>query len=235
MNFIKKLVDGRGDEMAHLQFQKFSRGEFQNRAIIESKLSKGKYTINTTPEFANEMVFLVAKKLGKDKALVTGSIITTSNLEEKIDFKSKKQFQGVKNYSISGEMSGEEILDLLSKFPKAFFGLSFSTSDTVLKIKPKMPKSGKPSSKGEAAPKPDFCKIVTTDSKIGKSFIFETEIFSKAKVNHKFIIEKIVVPEEIKNEKDFAIVREKSLREGKIIRTTIIDDKESVKEINFKV
>ena len=221
--------------MAHLQFQKFSRGEFQNRAIIESKLSKGKYTINTTPEFANEMVFLVAKKLGKDKALVTGSIITTSNLEEKIDFKSKKQFQGVKNYSISGEMSGEEILDLLSKFPKAFFGLSFSTSDTVLKIKPKMPKSGKPSSKGEAAPKPDFCKIVTTDSKIGKSFIFETEIFSKAKVNHKFIIEKIVVPEEIKNEKDFAIVREKSLREGKIIRTTIIDDKESVKEINFKV
>ncbi len=235
MNFIKKLVDGRGDEMAHLQFQKFSRGEFQNRAIIESKLSKGKYTINTTPEFANEMVFLVAKKLGKDKTLVTGSIITTSNLEEKIDFKSKKQFQGVKNYSISGEMSGEEILDLLSKFPKAFFGLSFSTSDTVLKIKPKMPKSGKPSSKGEAAPKPDFCKIVTTDSKIGKSFIFETEIFSKAKVNHKFIIEKIVVPEEIKNEKDFAIVREKSLREGKIIRTTIIDDKESVKEINFKV
>lgn len=221
--------------MAHLQFQKFSRGEFQNRAIIESKLSKGKYTINTTPEFANEMVFLVAKKLGKDKTLVTGSIITTSNLEEKIDFKSKKQFQGVKNYSISGEMSGEEILDLLSKFPKAFFGLSFSTSDTVLKIKPKMPKSGKPSSKGEAAPKPDFCKIVTTDSKIGKSFIFETEIFSKAKVNHKFIIEKIVVPEEIKNEKDFAIVREKSLREGKIIRTTIIDDKESVKEINFKV
>lgn len=235
MNFIKKLVDGKGDEMAHLQFQKFSRGEFQNRAIIESKLSKGKYTISTTPEFANEMVYIVAKKLGKENAQITGSIITTSDLEGKIDFKSKKQFQGVKNYSISGEMSGEDILDLLSKFPKAFFGISFSAQDTVLKIKAKMPKSGKPSTKGEAAPKPDFCKIVTTDKEIGKSFIFESENFSKAKINHKFIIEKIVIPEELKNEKDFAIVREKSLREGKIIRSATIDDKESRKEINFKI
>ena len=235
MNFIKKLVDGKGDEMTHLQFQKFSRGEFQNRAIIESRFSKGKYTINTTPEFANEMVYIVAKKLGKEKTQVTGSIITTSDLDGKIDFKSKKQFQGVKNYSISGEMNGEDILNLLSKFPKAFFGLSFSTSDTVLKIKAKMPKSGKPSSKGESVPKPDFCRLVTTDKEIGKSFIFETDDFSKASINHKFIIEKIVIPDELKNEKDFAIVREKSLREGKIIRVATIDEKEIVKEINFKI
>ena len=235
MNFIKKLVDGKGDEMTHLQFQKFSRGEFQNRAIIESRFSKGKYTINTTPVFANEMVYIVAQKLGKEKTQVTGSIITTSDLDGKIDFKSKKQFQGVKNYSISGEMNGEDILNLLSKFPKAFFGLSFSTSDTVLKIKAKMPKSGKPSSKGESVPKPDFCRLVTTDKEIGKSFIFETDDFSKASINHKFIIEKIVIPDELKNEKDFAIVREKSLREGKIIRVATIDEKEIVKEIYFKI
>lgn len=235
MNFIKKLIDGKGDEMAHMQFQKFSRGEFQNRAIIGARLSKGKYTIATTAEFANELVYALAKKIGSEVVPVSGSIISTADLEEKINFKSKKQFQGVKNYSISGEYSGEDILKLLSEFPKAFFALSFSSKDTTLKIKPKAPKSGKPSSKGEAAPKPDFCRIVTTDANIGKSFIFEKDIFSKASVNHKFLIESIEVPEELKNEKDFAIVREKSTRVGKIIRTAIIDEEELVREIPFKV
>jgi hypothetical protein len=54
-------------------------------------------------------------------------------------------------------------------------------------------------------------------------------------INHKYFIEKIIIPEELKDEKDFAIVREKSLREGKIIRTATIDDKEIVKEILFRV
>jgi len=235
MNFIKKLVEGKGDEFAHIQFQKFSRGEFQNKAVIEAKLSKGKYTIGTAPEFANELVYFLASKLGESKTLVSGSIITTSNLDDQIKFNSKKQFQGVKNYSISSEMSGKDILDLLSNFPKAFFALSFSHEETVLKIKPKMPKSGKPSTKGEATPKADFCKIITTDKEVGKSFIFESDTFSRAKINHKYLIEKIIIPEELKSEKDFAVVREKSLRSGKIIRTAIIDDKESVKEIPFEI
>jgi hypothetical protein len=235
MNFIKKLVDGRGDEFAHIQLQKFSRGEFQNRAMIQAKLSKGKYTIGTTPEFANEMVYFLANKLGDSRTNVSGSIITTSDLDDQITFKTKKQFQGVKNYSISSEFSGKEILNLLSQFPKAFFALSFSHGETTLKIKPKMPKSGKPSSKGESIPKADFCKLVTTDKELGKNFIFESDDFSKAMINHKYFIEKIIIPEELKDEKDFAIVREKSLREGKIIRTATIDDKEIVKEILFRV
>ena len=39
MNFIKKAVENKVDDSVHLQFQKFSKGEFRNRAIIEAKKS----------------------------------------------------------------------------------------------------------------------------------------------------------------------------------------------------
>ena len=234
MNFIKKIVDGKADESVHLQFQKFSRGEFRGKAVIQAKFSAGKYTINTSPEFGNELVRDVAEKLGDKKTKVTGGIITTSNLEGELKFKTKKQFQGVKNYGIDDEMTGKEIVNLLNKFPKAFFGLTFSTDDTVLKIKAKAPKSGKPSTKGEATPKADFCKLVTTDKKLGSTFIFEKDPFKKAELQHTFWIDNIVVPEEFKKEKDFAIVREKSIRVGRIIRYGIIDEKEVSSEIKFE-
>ncbi len=111
----------------------------------------------------------------------------------------------------------------MDKFPKNFFGLTFSVGDDVLKIKPKAPKSAKPKNKDEA-PNPDFCKLITNDEKIGKSFVFEKSDFKDALIAHDFMIEEIVVPEALKKEKDFAVVREKSLRKGKIIRRAKIDE-----------
>lgn len=223
MNFIKKIFDKKSDDSVHLQFQKFSRGEFKNRAVISARKVKDKYTINTSSEFANELVRDIAEKLGSEKSKVTGVVISTADLTGKVDFKSKKQFQGVKSYIIEKEMSGNEILDLIDKFPKAFFALSFSSPNgTILKVKPKVPKSGKPG-KGDEKPKADFCKLITTDSEIGKSFVFEKPDFKKAEIVHEFVISEILIPEEIKNEKDFAIIREKSLRVGKVIREAEID------------
>jgi hypothetical protein len=241
MNFIKKVFDKNPNEDVHLQFQKFSRGEFRNRAGIRVKKVKDKYTINTTAEFANGLVKTVAEKLGNDKAKVTGGIISTVNLKEIPEYKeflksaTVKQFQGVKNFQINSEISGNDLVKIVNAFPKAFFALSFdSGKGDVLKIKPKAPKSGKPGSKGEEAPKPDFCKLVTNDEGIAKEFIFENIPFKDADVNHTFFIDSIVIPNELKSEKDFAIVREKSLRKGRIVRKTVIDGKESVTEFEFE-
>jgi hypothetical protein len=120
----------------------------------------------------------------------------------------------------------------LNKFPKNFFALSFSVGEDILKIKPKAPKSGKPG-KGDEAPKIDFCLLKTSDAKIGKSFVFETDNFSKAVINHTFFIEKIEVPEELKKSEDFALIREKSKRVGKIVRKAIIDEVEKLSELEF--
>jgi hypothetical protein len=132
MNFIKKVQDKNFDESVHLQFQKFSKGDFRNRAIIHAKFTGGKYTINASSEFANELVKDVAEKLGSTKTKVTGAIVSTQNLKEKPEFKlllensEVKQFQGVKRFLIDKEMSGKEILAFLGKNPKAFFALSFN-------------------------------------------------------------------------------------------------------------
>ena len=231
MNFIKKIIDNEVDNSVHLQFQKFSKGEFDNRAVVAVRKTKNKFTISTTSEFANEFVRSVAEELGDEKTLISGAIISTSNLKEEIEYKEIKQFQGVKKYFIEAEMSGKEIISLLDRFPKAFFALTFSSEESKLKIKPKAPKSGKPSSKEGEMPKPNFCRIVTTNPVIGKSFVFETDDFSKAHIVHKFVIEDIVWP---KNEKDFAKIRELAKRKGKIIRKMIIDEKEMNSEFDFE-
>ena len=234
MNFIKKIFDKNFDEEIHLQFQKFSKGEFKNRALIEAKNSNGNCTIKTSAEFANGFVKELAEKLGNNKAKVTGSIIGTNDLKGILEFKKISQFQGVKNYSIEKEKSGNEIINLINRFPKNFFALSLSAGENLLKIKPKAPKSGKPGSKGEETPKVDFCSLKTTDKKIIESFIFEKPDFKSAKIVHNFLIEKIEIPEELKKSEDFALIREKSIRVGKIIRKTEIDGVKSEKELELK-
>lgn len=237
MNFIKKIFDGEKEESIHLQFQKFSKGEFRNRALIRVKKTKDKFTIFTSAEFANELVKNTAEKLGNEKTLVKGAIVSTNDLTGELNFKGKKQFQGVKRYLIEAEMSGEEILKLLKKFPRAFFAISFDAGETKLKIKPKAPKSGKPGSKKEETPKIDFCKLITTDRQIGESFVFDTlqgtskSDFKEAIINHTFLIEDIIIP---KGEKDYAKIREMAVRKGKIIRQTDIDGEKIIKEFEFE-
>jgi hypothetical protein len=234
MNFIEKIFLNKSDYLVHLQFQKYSRGTFAYKALISARKTGNKYTIFTDAEFANELVRENAVKLGNKKTKITGSVISTGDLTGKLDFKSKKQFQGVKNYSIDEEMDGHEILKLLEEFPKAFFALSFKTEDTEIKIKPKAPKSGKPKNKDDEEQKVNFCKVITTDSSIGKGFVFEKQDFKKADIKHTYVIESIEVPESLKKSEDFMLIREESKRKGKIIREANIDGEKMKKEVNFE-
>jgi len=229
--FIKKIFDGKEDGLVHNQFQKFSRGEFKDKAMIIAKKSKDKYTISTTPEFSNEFVRILAEKLGDEKVEVKGPIVSTRDLTGELDFQDKKQFAGVKQYIIDREMSGSEMISLLDKLPLSHFGLSFKVGDTELKIKPKMPKSGKPSSKGDAKPKVDFCKLITPDREIVEDLLFDIPDFKKVQISHDFIITDIILPE---GETDFAKIREMAKRKGKVVRKIKVDDyPEDVKEAGF--
>lgn len=230
MNFIKKIVDSKEDELVHLQFQKFSKGTFKNRAVLKVKKTKNKYTINTTGEFINELVRTMAQKLGSEKTRMTGAVIATSDLTGKLDFNEKKQFQGVKRYLIDTEMSGDDAIKLLNEFPKAICALSFNVGSDKLKIKPKAPKMGVPG-KNDEPPKTVACKLITTDAEIGESFIFESKDFKLAEINHVFIVEKIIMPQT--DEKDFSKIRELAKKQGKIIRTSKIDEVETEKEYEF--
>ena len=108
---------------------------------------------------------------------------------------------------------------------------AIETEDNLLKIKPKAPKSAKPSTKSDEKIKPDFCKLITNDSSIGKSFVFEKEDFKNAEITHTFFINEMVLPH---GETDFAKVREMAKRKGKIVRKALIDGETIVSEKEFE-
>jgi hypothetical protein len=236
--FIKKILDGKNDEFVHIQFQKFSKGVFNNRAMIKFKDSGGRFTIDTTSEYARELVRAMGEKLGNNKTLVTGALISALDLDG-IKYEEKKMAMGVRKYVINREMSGKEIVEICDNALKAFIGLSFSVGDDELKIKNKSPKSAKGASssqKEDAELKIDFCKLKTKDRDLVDGLIFDSEAkgAKRVEIKHDFIIENIVIPNELKNEKDFAIVRENALRRGKIIRYLDIDGNKIKKEIGFE-
>jgi len=235
-SFIKKIFDSKAenDEIVHVQFQKFSRGEFKDKAVIKYAHGKDKYSLSTTYEYANEFARAMAEKLGNNKTKVTGVIVSTRDLTGQLVFSGKKQFAGVKQYIIDGEMSGNDLLTLLNKLPTAFFALSMAAGDSELKTKAKAPISGKPSTKGaDAEIKADFCKFYTTNKETLRSFVFDNEITEatkKAEIKHIFSITDITLP---KGETDPIKIREKAVRKGKIIRIVTIDEKKSSKDHEF--
>ena len=235
--FIKKIFESKADDLVHLQFVKYSRGEFKNKAMVTVKVqAKGIFRIGTTAEYGNELVRFLAEKLGDESTRVTGVIMTTQNLDDEFDYDEKKNALGVKKYILNREMVGNKIVELLDKFPKCFFGLSFKMGNTELKIKPKSPKSAKPSSKGDKEIKVDFCKIRTDDRDLVNNLLFDVEDFKQVRVNHTLMINEIVVSDELKAEanEDFKMIKEMAKRKGKIIRKLVIDEEESSKEKEFE-
>jgi len=228
---IKKIFSGAFDNEVHSDFLKFGKGEYRDKYLIDGKKQADKWVIKTGPEFANYLVRLGLEKAnGNVKA--TGVIVSTMQMDVPIS-KGLKQFMDIKQYKIDGETEASKILDLMKKYPRAFFALSFSLPDYELKIKAKAPKSAKPSTNAEKKAKAEFCSLKTTDEKIIKELFFDASFIKEISIKHTIKIDQIVYP------KDFAKmkpeeVREQSKRKGVIIRNIIIDGKLESHEANFE-
>ena len=174
--YINKIFDDEVDDLAHLQFIKYSRGRFKYKAMVAVKAqAKGIFKVGTTAEYGNELVRYLAEKVGDDEVQVSGVIMTTQNLDGEFEYDDKKNALGVKKYMLDREMTGNKIIELLDKFPKCFFGLSFKIGNTNLKIKPKSPKSPKPGNKADSEIKIDFCKLKTDDVALVKGLLFDVD------------------------------------------------------------
>ncbi len=227
---IKKIFSGVFDEEVHSDFLKFGKGEFKDKYLIDGKKQADKWVIKTGPEFANYLVRLGLEK-AKGKVKITGVIVSTLKMDISIS-KDLKQFMGIKQYKVDTEVEASTVLDLMKQFPRAFFALSFVLPDLELKIKPKAPKSAKPST-SEKEPKAEFCSLKTTDEKVVKELFFDVSFVKEVAIKHLVKIDQIVYP------KDFAKmkpedVREQSKRKGVIVRQITADGKVEVKEAKFE-
>lgn len=230
---MKKIFEAVFDEEVHSDFLKFGRGEYKDRYLVDGKKQAKGYNIKTGPEYAN---FLVKKCLEKvsGEIQVKGIIVTTLDLKDEIPFDIVKvgNFQGIRKIQINTKLESKQIFDLMNKYPRAFYALSFSTDDFTLKIKEKAPKSGKPGKENEDGPKADFCTLKTNDKDLVKELIFDVDDFKEISVNNLINVTDIVYPKNM-NELKPAEVRELSKRKGKITRKVTVDGKEKISEAEF--
>jgi hypothetical protein len=230
---IKNIFDGIFDEGVHSDFLKFGKGEYTSKYLLEGKKQAKKWAIKCGAEFSN---FLVRKCLEKFDGPVglKGIIVSTIDLRDEIKFEIKKagNFQGVRKLQIETEISPEEIFDLMDRYPKAFFALSFKGDDFDLKIKAKAPKSGKPGKASEDGPRADFCSLKTTDNSLVSELFFGVGDFEEVRISHDIIIGQIVYPQNM-NELKPEEIREQAKRKGKIIRRSFVNGKEQISEAEF--
>jgi len=233
---IKKIFEDIFDEEVHADFLKFGRGEFKDRYLIEAKKQKDKIVIKTSAEFAN---FLVKKCLqgAEEKIAMKGIIVSTMDLRDEIGFEiiKQKNFQGIRQLVIDTEISPQEILNFMEKYPRIFFALSFKINNYELKIKAKPPKSAKPGKKSGDGPKANFCSLKTNDLEIVNELLFDVpNNWKEVKINHVLKIEEILYPNDLKEMKPEEI-REQSKRKGVLVRNLEVDGSNSVKEKDFEV
>ncbi len=231
---IKKIFEKNFDEEVHSALLKFGRGNFSNRYLIDGKKQKDKWVVKTSSEFAN---FFVKKCLeGQGKLRVSGAIISTMDLSEDINFEIKKKsnFQGIKKIIIDTEVNSEQILNLMKKYPRAFFALSFETDKNILKIKTELPTSPKPKLNPDKIPKADFCNLKTTDKKLLEELFWDIGLgWNEIKISHTIKVEKIIYPKNFEKMKPEEI-REKSKRIGILTREIEVDGVKKIEEGRFE-
>ncbi len=230
---MKKIFDGIFDDEIHANFLKFGRGEYKNKYLLEGKRQAKKWAIKAGAEYANILTRKCLEKMG-DSAEVKGVIVSTRDLRDEITFDIEKvsNFQGVRKHVINGVVNPSQIFELMDKYPKAFFALSFKGDGFVLKIKPKAPASGKPGKEKGDGPIVDFCSLKTEDKGLIDYLFFGVGNFNEVKVNHRINVSDIIYPSNMEELKPTE-VRELAKRKGIIIRTAIIDGKEQVSEAEF--
>jgi len=229
---IKNIFDGTFDDEVHVAFLKFGRGVYKGKYLLEGKKQAKNWSVKAGAEYVNFLVRRCLESVG-GPIKVTGVIVSTLDLRDDIKFDLKKvsNFQGVRKHIVDTEVEGREIFDLMDKYPKAFFALSFKapldTKDRtgqgfVLKVKPKAPASGKPGKEKGDGLVADFCSLKTEDKKIVDELFFDVVSFEKVRVSHEIDVTDIVYPVDMESLKP-AEIRQMAKRRGVLKRVVDVD------------
>jgi hypothetical protein len=203
MCFIKKIFEGKQDDLVHRQFVRFGKGTFKGRAAAGFRKTGGRVKLNFGFEYVNDVVRILCD-LKNIKFL--GMLLS----KEELPFKMIKG-KDLKSYEFSGDSQ-----DLKSVFDRVCYALLDSAdSDIMLKTKKKLPKPGK---SDESKIDTKFCQLELPEKywpAFKNCFFWDFPEDKKGSVMHTYVINEIIMPE---NEKDFEKIRVMAKRKGKIIR-----------------
>ena len=171
MTFITKIFLGKVDEPTHRQFTRFSRGVFENRAIMRIKKTKENIKVRFSADLVADMTRLAVQHI--KEAEVSGRVM-----------------KGKKKTNIQKKTSQAELQQLLSEYDAVL--LDIEAPNVTLKCKKSMPKPGKMMD--------DRFGSATLPLDVAKELVFETSSFSEASIRHTFDIKDVSIPDEYKND-----------------------------------
>jgi hypothetical protein len=220
--FIKKLWKKEEDNSIHKNFTRFSKGIFDNKAVMNVRLGE-KIKISGTYEVINDLVEFsasLAPKLKVDGIVISRTAINgLSGVEKK----------GLFNYELNEEIDSKKLAEIVKT---SFYALlDCSANGIEFKTKKKVPR---PSSKGIDKVNDKFC-IMNLDAKfwpqVKDEFLFNLPDGKKFRLIHKYEIKEIIMP---KGEKDFEKIRIMAKRKGRLFRTAEVDGKILTQDIDFE-
>ena len=234
MNFIWKVFHGKIDDSVHRQFIRFGKGEYKKRALLSLWKTKA-IKVKSSFEFANDFVLFVANSRG-DGISFNGTIWSKEQLDGLSAPEKKKEGKWI--YEVNG-FSSDKIKNLA---PRVYsFLLNADGPGIKLRMKGKIPKPGKSEDKVDEK----FCQLELDEKyykDVKEDFFWDLPEGKKAEIEHVFTIKDIIMPKEArpgvampKGETDYAKIREKAKRKGKVTRIANVDGKEVRKEAEFEV
>ncbi len=180
MTFIKKIFTNNIDEEVHKSFTRFSKGIFENRALMKIQKSKDSFKLYISYDLVKDITLLIASHI--QKADVAGKII-----------KAKKKTE------ITSSVSSEELRNICRE--NDFVLLDITSEGIAFRCKKAIPKPGK---------KLDgkFASATLPLELLDEIIDFDIN-FKQAVTSHTFDIKEIVIPEEYKSNPELARINAK--------------------------
>ena len=220
MHFIRQLFEGKPEEWVHALFTRYGRGDYAGPAF-EADIGKA-IKFKATVEYCSAFVRLAA--LSGGSLDVEGAIYAKSDFRNVLDGlgveyddKSKPK-KGIYVAQVKGELDSEVLVKVCEGAASAIILLNLTGSNSKLKCKKKPPKPG-----GER--ELDFCSgqvDLSVLPKLKEDLLFDVSEFKSVKVDNRFIIEELVIPQGLSPGE----ARLQAKRKGILSRTVTVDGKE---------
>ena len=225
MNFITKLFQGKTDSHVHSQFVRYSVGEYELKAVVKIKVGSSAKIV-TSFEYVNDFLQMIGEH-AKGELTVAGKIFLKKKYDTPFPLTKKK---GYFMADIAQKITSGQLKTWVEAYgSEGYILLNVKGDEIELKTKTA---PHNPRGKYNDA----FCKVTVSGQLrdvLLRDIVFEGQGFKQAEVKHKFIINDVVIPKEC--ESDMTLARILAKRKGKIIRTVILDGKESMQEKDFLV
>ncbi len=215
MSFWQDLKANKITEKTKKRFARFSQGIFEKEPITFSLRGK-KLTIKCGVFDEQELIEIISKL--SDKAKVKGTFITKATLPFPSTYDKKRK---ANVYNIDDEIDLNELVKV-----HGFFTGEIQFDKGNLKTKKTLPKINKQD--------PNFAKLTlnfdeNVEKVIKEVYALGLDYIDKGEIKYTIYIDKIELPTEITED-----VREKAIREGKIVREINLGNAKR-EELRFRI